>query len=174
MVEVGRSPLLYCTLNQSPLLFLTFSVCQPEKTTLQGGQPRSWSAEQGNLYNSSAYAMPVAYSFINVRMPVAPVAQRYLVSLGSLFAVHGLSERTTVQTSSLLLGLIFCLRLGQPDPTRPISLTQTPTPAGVRLVIVPCGLILCASLVRFCICCVPNLRSKDPWQWAGFSCSQYR
>ena len=47
-----------------------------------------------------------------------------------LFAVHGLSERTTVQTSSLLLRLFF-LPLGQPDPTRPISLTltQTPTPA---------------------------------------------
>ena len=32
------------------LLFLTFSVCigcQPEKTTLHGGQSRSWSAEQG-------------------------------------------------------------------------------------------------------------------------------
>ena len=32
----------------------------------------------------------------------------------------------------------------------------------------PCGLILCASLARFCLWCVPNLRSKDPWQWAGF------
>ena len=39
---------------------------------------------------------------------------------------------------------------------------------GWRLVIVPCGLILCASLVRFCLWCVPNLRSKDPWEWAGF------
>ena len=48
-----------------------------------------------------------------------------------LFAVHGLSERTTVQTSSLLLKLFCFLPLGQPDPTRPISatLTQTPTPA---------------------------------------------
>ena len=91
-----------------------------------------------------------------------------------LFAFHGLSERTTVQTSSLLLRFLFFLPLGQLDPTRPISLTlttQTPPQltawsqfiAGVRLVIVPCGLILCASLVRFCIWCVPNLRSKDPW-----------
>ena len=51
-----------------------------------------------------------------------------------LFAVHGLSERTTVQTSSLLLRLFFFYLLAnptQPDPTRPISLTltQTPTPA---------------------------------------------
>ena len=47
-----------------------------------------------------------------------------------LFAVHGLLERTAVQTSSLLLRFFF-LHLGQPDPTRPISLTltQTPTPA---------------------------------------------
>ena len=31
------------------LLFLTFSalVAHPKKTTLHGGQPRSWSAEQG-------------------------------------------------------------------------------------------------------------------------------
>ena len=44
-----------------------------------------------------------------------------------LFAVHGLSERTTVQTSSLLLRLFFFTSW----PTRPISLTltQTPTPA---------------------------------------------
>ena len=44
-----------------------------------------------------------------------------------LFAVHGLSERTTVQTSSLLLRLFFFASW----PTRPISLTltQTPTPA---------------------------------------------
>ena len=49
-----------------------------------------------------------------------------------LFAFHGLSERTTVQTSSLLLRFFFFLPLGQLDPTRPISLTlttQTPTPA---------------------------------------------
>ena len=48
-----------------------------------------------------------------------------------LFAVHGLLETTTVQTSSLLLRLFCFLPLGQPDPTRPISLTltQTPTPA---------------------------------------------
>ena len=51
-----------------------------------------------------------------------------------LFAVHGLSERTTVQTSSLLLRLFFFYLLAnptQPDPTRSISLTltQTPTPA---------------------------------------------
>ena len=44
-----------------------------------------------------------------------------------LFAVHGLSERTTVQTSSLLLRLFFFTSW----PTRPVSLTltQTPTPA---------------------------------------------
>ena len=32
------------------LLFLTFSalVANPKKTTLHGGQSRSWSAEQGN------------------------------------------------------------------------------------------------------------------------------
>ena len=74
---------------------------------------------------------------------------------------------------------IVSIPVGQPDPTRPISLTLTPpTPAdrvvpihGWRLVIVLCGLILCASLVRFCLWCVPNLRSRDPWQWAGF-CKQ--
>ena len=56
----------------------------------------------------------------------------HAVSWERLFAVHGLSERTTVQTSSLLLRfLFFSPLLGQPDPTRPISLTltQTPTPA---------------------------------------------
>ena len=38
-----------------------------------------------------------------------------------LFAVHGLSERTTVQTSSLLLRLLFFYLLAnptQPDPSR--------------------------------------------------------
>ena len=38
-----------------------------------------------------------------------------------LFAVHGLSERTTVQTSSLLLRLFFFYLLAnptQPDPYR--------------------------------------------------------
>ena len=38
--------------------------CQPEKNYLHGGQPRSWSAEQGNVYNSSAHALPIAFSFL--------------------------------------------------------------------------------------------------------------
>ena len=39
---------------------------QPGKTTLHSGQSRSsWSAEQENVY-SSAYAIPVAYSFLYV------------------------------------------------------------------------------------------------------------
>ena len=48
----------------------------------------------------------------------------------------------------------FFLPLGQPDPTRP-------NPTHI-------------ANANPCIWCVPNLRSKDPWQWAGFSCSQYR
>ena len=69
---------------------------------------------------------------------------------------------------------IVSIPVGQPDPTRPISLNANPDPLtladrvvpihGWPLVIVPCGLILCASLVRFCLWCVPNIRSKDPWQ----------
>ena len=30
--------------------------CQPEKTTLHGGQPRSWSAEQGKENKKKPYA----------------------------------------------------------------------------------------------------------------------
>ena len=49
----GRNPLVYCTI---PLIALQEYHtkqhiqridCQPEKTTLHGGQSRSWSAEQG-------------------------------------------------------------------------------------------------------------------------------
>ena len=69
----------------------------------------------------------------------------------------------------------FFFPLGQPDLTRPLSLTltQTPTPAD-RVVPIhswrPLGYstvwadFVCVSAVRFCIWCVPNLRSKDPWQ----------
>ena len=40
---------------------------QPGKTTLHSGQSRSsWSAEQGNVYSSSVYAIPVAYSFLHI------------------------------------------------------------------------------------------------------------
>ena len=51
---------------------------------------------------------------------------------------------------------IVSIPVGQPDPTRPISLTLTQTPLP-QLTIVPCGLILCASLVRFCL----NARSSS-------------
>ena len=40
---------------------------QPRETTLHSGQSRSsWSAEHGNVYSSSVYAIPVAYSFLHV------------------------------------------------------------------------------------------------------------
>ena len=40
---------------------------QRGKTTLHNGQSRSSrSAEQGNVYSSSVYAIPVAYSFLHV------------------------------------------------------------------------------------------------------------
>ena len=65
---------------------------------------------------------------------------------------------------------ILSIPVGQPDPTRPISLTLTqtsPTPAdrvvpihGWRLVIVLCELILCASLVRFCLWFCVRAQSK--------------
>ena len=42
------------------LLFLTFSalVANPKKTTLHGGQSRSWSAEQGKKKKKSGSALP--------------------------------------------------------------------------------------------------------------------
>ena len=42
------------------LLFLTFSalVANPKKTTLHGGQSRSWSAEQGKKKKKSLAAHP--------------------------------------------------------------------------------------------------------------------
>ena len=59
---------------------------------------------------------------------------------------------------------IVSIPVGQPDPTRPISLTLTQTPYvpihGWRLVVVPCGLVLCASLVRFCLWFCVRTQSK--------------
>ena len=40
---------------------------QPGKATLHSGQSRSsWYVEQRNVYSSSMYAIPVAYSFLHV------------------------------------------------------------------------------------------------------------
>ena len=41
--------------------------CQPEKTTLHGGQPRSWSAEQGkeNKRRSLARLEPIVIQYSN-------------------------------------------------------------------------------------------------------------
>ena len=66
--NVGDKPTVF-----SYTTFIAIVVChiqrigrQPGKTTLHSGQSRSsWSAEQGNVY-SSAYAIPVAYSFLYV------------------------------------------------------------------------------------------------------------
>ena len=46
------------------LLFLTFSVsvANPKKTTLHGGQSRSWSAEQGEKKNPAAHPPHAARS----------------------------------------------------------------------------------------------------------------
>ena len=49
-----------CRGNNLLLLFLTFSalVANPKKTTLHGGQSRSWSAEQGKKKKKKSLAAP--------------------------------------------------------------------------------------------------------------------
>ena len=51
---------MYLDGKQLLLLFLTFSalVANPKKTTLHGGQSRSWSAEQGKKEKRESLAAP--------------------------------------------------------------------------------------------------------------------
>ena len=63
------------TLGQQLLLVLTFSVlvANPKKTTLHGGQSRSWSAEQGKKekkkkYNVGEKTTVILYTYIAVEI----------------------------------------------------------------------------------------------------------
>ena len=63
--NVGDKPtvILYTTIIAIVVSHIQRIGRQPGKTTLHSGQSRSsWSAEQGNVYNS-VYAIPVAYVF---------------------------------------------------------------------------------------------------------------
>ena len=77
--------------------------------------------------NSQARTGTGKYSFSPVQLTTSRIGNltRSILTLAicgeCLFAVHGLSERTTVQTSSLLLRLFFFYLLAnptQPDPYR--------------------------------------------------------
>ena len=67
--NVGDKPtvILYTTFIAIVVSHIQRIGRQPGKTTLHSGQSRSsWSAEQGNVYSSSVYAIPVAYSLLHV------------------------------------------------------------------------------------------------------------
>ena len=67
--------------------------------------------------------------------------------------------------------------VGQPNPTRPKPLTQTPLPQLTAWSQFMAGAWSKYPVGRFCVrrwfgfvsgfVSVPNLRSKHPWQWAG-------
>ena len=62
-IEEKPTVTLYTYINHhvgTPKLFLTFSalVADPKKTTLHGGQSRSWSAEQGNKEKIKVWQRP--------------------------------------------------------------------------------------------------------------------
>ena len=74
---------------------------------------------------------------------------------------------------------VISIPVGQPDPTRPISLTLNQTPLTQ---LTACSQLMAGAWSKyhvgwFCVrlwfgavsafVCVPNLKSKDPWQWAG-------
>ena len=68
--------MLFKEKSERTLLFLTFSVlvANPKKTTLHGGQSRSWSAEQGKE---------------NKRKNLACTRYQYIFYLGTCAFVHG-------------------------------------------------------------------------------------